>query len=84
MAMGVPMVLSIPKGEATDIVKTTNSGLLVKPEDPKALSESILMLYNNRASLQKLSENAAKEAQKYSRNAQAKKMLEVFHNIIAL
>lgn len=47
MAMKKPLIISVPKGEVTKIVEQSFCGIVVKPESPDAIAESILKLYNN-------------------------------------
>ena len=44
MAMGLPIVICLPEGEATEIIRNTNCGLVVLTERPDKLSEIILKL----------------------------------------
>lgn len=46
MACGRPMVLGVD-GEARELVETTDAGVFVEPEDPKALAEAVVKLAND-------------------------------------
>lgn len=46
MAMGIPMVVAVPAGEATQIIRETNTGVIVPPENAAALAEAIKSLKN--------------------------------------
>tara|TARA_B100000787_G_C16132951_1_gene268254 strand:+ start:604 stop:948 length:345 start_codon:yes stop_codon:yes gene_type:complete len=47
MAMGLPIVMSVPEVEATELIRNTNCGLVVLPERPYKLSEGIFRLAEN-------------------------------------
>ena len=44
MGMGLPIIISMPEGEATEIIRSKNCGLVVLPERSHKLSEAILKL----------------------------------------
>ncbi len=75
MGMGLPMVISCPGGEATGIIESTGSGVVVPPENSETLADSILDLYNNRERLGNLAQASAVAAKTYDRKAQARLML---------
>jgi len=75
MGMGIPVIMSIPPGEATRIVEKTHCGLVVPPEEPNALVEAAMRLKSDPGLLAELRENAIKYAPHYSRNNAAKSML---------
>ena len=75
MGMGLPIVISCPRGEATGIIESTGSGMVVPPENSAALADCILALYNNREHLSHLAQASAGAAKTYDRAQQAKLML---------
>jgi len=75
MGMGLPMVIACPKGEATEMLERTHSGLVVPPEDPQALAETISRLFNDQALLKELAQSSAESAQLYDRARQAGLMI---------
>ncbi|MBU2917733.1 glycosyltransferase family 4 protein [Psychrosphaera sp. F3M07] len=82
MGMGLPMIITAPKGEATDIVSGTKSGVIIAPESPELLECSIRNLYMNRNKLIELSNNSAEAAKIYDRKYLANKMLSCFIEMI--
>ena len=44
MGMGVPILMSLPDGEATGIIRATDAGVCVPPENPEALAEALRRL----------------------------------------
>ena len=67
MAMGIPVVMSIPEGQATKIVQDTQCGVVIPPEQPTQLVDAIRKLKNDEQRMQKLHENSLKAAKEYSR-----------------
>jgi len=62
MGMGIPILIGVPEGEATEIVRDTGVGIVINPEDSKSLADSILSLKDNSsvlADFKKSSELAA-------------------------
>lgn len=78
MGMGIPLVLSMPKGEATEIVLNTGSGVVVNSESPALLAAAIEQLCDDQAKWQKLADNSGVAAKRYSREHMAVKMIESF------
>jgi colanic acid biosynthesis glycosyl transferase WcaI len=78
MGMGVPILMSLPEGEATDLLKQTGAGICVPPEDPQSLAEAIVGLVGDPARMQELKVAALKAAPKFSRQANARSMLSLF------
>lgn len=58
MAAKLPIVVSIPEGEATRLVKAAVGGLCIPPEDPYAMAEAIARLATDRDLCTALGENA--------------------------
>lgn len=76
MAMKLPIIISVPDGEATKIINDTKSGLVVRPESPKDLAESLKILKNNEVLYAKLASNSLKASKEFNRQSLALKMLE--------
>lgn len=82
MGMGIPMIIGVPEGEATEIVATTESGVVVKPESPEDIANAVLKLANDTELYAQLKKNSLKSAQLYSRDALAADMLAVLETTI--
>lgn len=82
MGMGIPMIASIPTGEASAILERTKSGVVVNPESPALLAQEILKLYKNKQELMTLSKNSATAATQFSRAELAKSMLNKFEILV--
>ena len=76
MAMGVPVLLCTPEGEASRIVRDAG-GVCLPPEDPVALADAVVALCGDPARRGALRSSALAAAPRYSREAQAAVMLEV-------
>ena len=81
MGMGVPILMSLPEGEATRIVRETGSGVCVPPEDPEAMAAAIAALAESPAKVAELRSVARAAAPKFSRDALAARMVEILATI---
>jgi glycosyltransferase involved in cell wall biosynthesis len=82
MGMGVPILMSMPEGEATCIVRATGSGVCVPPEDPQAMSDAIEKLAGDPVGLAQLRENSRKAAPRFSRDQLALEMLKILESTV--
>ena len=57
MAAGRPFVASLPEGDAADLVRVSNSGLVVPPESSNELKAALLHLYDHPDVRKRLGEN---------------------------
>jgi glycosyltransferase involved in cell wall biosynthesis len=78
MGMGLPILLIAPKGEASNIVLKENIGVWVEAGSHQNLANEILKLYNNKKQIQTYAKNSYKAASYYTRERQAREMLDVF------
>jgi len=76
MGMGLPMVMTSPIGEATEILDDSNSGVIVRPESPEKVAQAIRELYENSIKLSELAKNSRRAAQNYDRKELALVMLQ--------
>ncbi|NLB59238.1 MAG: glycosyltransferase family 4 protein [Gammaproteobacteria bacterium] len=77
MGMGVPILMSLPEGEATAIVCSTQSGVCVPPEDPEAMAEAIAALADDPERMAAYRKTARAAAPGFSRDTQAVKVIDV-------
>ncbi|MFQ5779943.1 MAG: glycosyltransferase family 4 protein [Nitrospiria bacterium] len=82
MGMGLPLLLSAPKGEASQIIEREGAGICVSAEDPKALANAVISLKRDKKLYQGLSQRSLAAAPHYSREHQARNMIEVFESVI--
>jgi colanic acid biosynthesis glycosyl transferase WcaI len=77
MGMGVPILMSLPEGEATGIVRGTGSGVCVPPENPDAMAAAIASLAGNPQQVADLRNAARTAAPRYSRDRLAMQMASI-------
>lgn len=82
MGMGVPILMSLPQGEATGIVTTTGSGVCVPPENPQAMAEAIARLANAPKDMQGLRQRAREAAPQFSRDHLARSMTAILEGVV--
>lgn len=83
MGMGIPILMSVPAGEATELLAETGAGLSISPEDPEQMAAAIVSLADNRARLAEYSRSALQIANHFSRAQQAALMLQVLTRVAA-
>ncbi|NLA68345.1 MAG: glycosyltransferase family 4 protein [Gammaproteobacteria bacterium] len=83
MGMGVPILMSLPEGEATAIVRSTGSGLCVPPEDPDAMAAAIAALADDAERMGAYRKTARAVAPQYSRERQAALMAGILADVAA-
>ena len=74
--MGKPIIYAAPIGEGSAIVEKHSAGMIVEPENPRALAEAINFLSRDSVKLEKLALSSQDSAQYYSRDTHAKKCLQ--------
>ncbi|MBF0520847.1 MAG: glycosyltransferase family 4 protein, partial [Nitrospirae bacterium] len=82
MGMGLPLLVVSPNGEASSIVEREDCGLWCPAGKPQILCDKILFLKENSAKLKDFSAKSLDASKRYSRETQAKKMIEVIENIV--
>lgn len=81
MGMGVPILMSLPEGEGTSIVRSSNSGICVPPEDPHAMATGIQALADDPAQMAELRRTAYAAAPGFSRDTQAERMVTILKQV---
>ena len=77
MGMGLPVLMALPSGEATEILEQDGAGIAIPPEDPKALADAVQQLCDDKALLKKLQKQSLAAAPLHSRKSQAQQMINV-------
>ncbi|MGR5336213.1 glycosyltransferase family 4 protein [Vibrio gigantis] len=78
MGMGIPTIMSVPEGEATEIIRETGSGLVVESESVDQISAAILQLHEDKKLYQRIRYNSKEAAPKFSRDIMAADMESIF------
>jgi len=81
MAMGLPILMASPTGEASQILEHDGAGLHVPAEDPAALGDAVRRLYEDPALLGSLAAASLAAAPKHSREVQAHAMMAVLKRV---
>ncbi|MEM9803009.1 MAG: glycosyltransferase family 4 protein, partial [Planctomycetota bacterium] len=75
MGMGLPVVAACPAGETTRIVRSTDCGIVVPPEEPRLLADSLDRLARDAETMARLARHCAQAAPRYGRDLLAREML---------
>lgn len=78
MAMKLPIIISVPEGESTEIIRTQNAGLVIPPENPNSLYKAIQNMKKDNNLYNELAEGSLLAASKFNRKTLA---LEMLHHI---
>jgi glycosyltransferase involved in cell wall biosynthesis len=81
MGMGLPVIMALPEGEATAIVRQTGIGVVVPPENPARLAEAVLELHAHPEQMEVLRQASRVTAPSFTRTRQAEKMLAVLRAV---
>lgn len=75
MAMGKPILLAAPTGEASDIVDNNKVGFHIAPEQAQLLADTVEMMSKNSEQLNTFAKNSLEAAKRFSREVQARDAL---------
>jgi glycosyltransferase involved in cell wall biosynthesis len=81
MGMGLPVLLVAPAGEASEIVIGEHAGYWVPAARPDVLAETICRIVTQPEELQRTARNSLSAAPRYSRERQARDMIEVLEYV---
>lgn len=81
MATGTPVLMSVPEGEATRLVQATACGIVVPPEDSRAIADAIVRLQRNPDERAQLRAAGLAAASQFGRDKQAALMLRVLEMV---
>ena len=74
-SMAIPILISVPKGEATSMIESNQCGITCKPMSSKHLAEAMLQLKNNKPNTE-FSKNCIEFSKKFERKNLAQEMLD--------
>ena len=75
MAMGLPIIISVPEGESTQIIRTQKAGLVVPPENPNRLAAALLNIKNDKDMYNTYAKSGFLAANKFNRKKLSIEML---------
>lgn len=81
MGMGIPVLMSVPEGEATNIVRQTGVGSCVPPDDPPALSRAIAQLAVDPERIASYRAACRMHAPSFSRDRLAQEMANILQSV---
>lgn len=81
MGMGIPTIMSVPEGEATEIIGKTGSGIVVESENVVQIAASVEKLSTDNELFQELKKSSVKAGPLYSRDLMAEGMSTVFEHV---
>ncbi len=84
MGVGIPVLMGLPKGEATGIVEASDCGELCEPENPQSIADTLGRMHQDKERYQQMVENCLKASKVYSREALAKKMANILRTTAGL
>ena len=82
MAMSLPIIVAVPKGESTEIVRTESSGLVIPPENSYSMFEAILNIKKDKDLYRDLADKSYLAANKFNRKTLALKMLNYIEELL--
>lgn len=83
MGMGLPILFAGPAGEASEIIKTTEAGLVVTAENPDNLAEAAITFHENKSVREAAAKKSHAAADQHSREAQARAMMDVLEGVVS-
>ena len=83
MAIGLPLLLVSPKGEAAEIIEDHNVGRWVQSGAPDLLANAVLEMVRDNDGLQEHSKNSLVAIDQFTREKQARKVLDVVDTVLA-
>ena len=83
MAMGLPLLMAAPRGEAAEILERDGAGVWVAAEDPDGLADAVTTMMHNADGRRRLAANSLAAAPNHSRERQARGMIAVLEAVAA-
>ena len=82
LASQLPIILAV-EGEAEKLINKAQAGIVVEPENPKAIADAVLKLYNDKELRIKLGQNGRNFAREnYSRDVITKRLEKILLDLI--
>ena len=81
LAMGIPILMVSPEGEASSIVRNAGAGLCIPSENPTAFFKAINYLFESPQKLQEMGRAGREASFRFTRELRAKEMTSVFNMV---
>ena len=81
--MGMPVIMSLPAGEATGLVDEYGFGINVLPENPEDMANAIQKLADDPALTKALGQKALEASRDFSRERSAGLVMDVVQDVMA-
>lgn len=78
MGMGIPILIGVPEGEATNIVKSTDSGIVIEPQNTQAMVEAIINLKDDQQLFKGYQTKSFNAASQFDRKTLSVELSDVF------
>ncbi len=82
MAMSLPIIISVPEGESSEIIRTHKVGLILPPESSKSLYKAILNIKDDNNLYRYFADNSLLAASKFNRKTLAIEMMDHINKLI--
>jgi len=79
MAMGIPVLLALPDGEASSLIRDTGSGYCLNPGNTSQFCEAVNYLYKNPDRLNEYGKAGREASLRFTRESSAKEMISAFN-----
>jgi len=80
-AMGLPVLIGVPEGEATALVRSNKAGIVFEPENADDLCSAVTQLIEDRELREQLRLNCENAAKKYDREKLALDMMRLLEQV---
>lgn len=82
MAMGLPILLAAPSGEASEIIERDNAGICVPAGQPTALADGIRQLASDPVLRARKAEASRAACAQYGRDVQSQNVIAVYESVL--
>lgn len=81
-AMGLPVIIGVPEGEATALVRENSAGIVIEPENPLQMVNAVLELQQDQVRCNQLKLNCLSISKRYDRKQLAQDLLREIEQVV--
>ena len=81
---GKPILALAPEGEAADLIRKNNLGVVVPPKDIKGIRTALTQLYKKRTGPQKIQHTDSNLREQFARREQTRRLAEILDDLISV